>query len=154
MKHIEYNLFTVYSVIWMANAPGLKNSQSRTGQTEVYIPHSIYSLTIYSQHWDYLISTIFADGNTILTTADNIDHLLQTLKHESELAVKWFTDNQMVVNPDKFQAMILQNSKNSKNYEPAKLEIGRAEIETKNAVKLLGITMDNKLNIEEHISEL
>ena len=96
----------------------------------------------------------FADGNTILTTADNIDHLLQTLKHESELAVKWFTDNQMVVNPDKFQAMILQNSKNSKNYEPAKLEIGRAEIETKNTVKLLGITMDNKLNIEEHISEL
>ena len=62
--------------------------------------------------------------------------------------------HQMVVNPDKFQAMILQNSKNSKNYEPAKLEIGRAEIETKNAVKLLGITMDNKLNIEEHISEL
>ena len=48
MKHIEYNLFTVYSVIWMANAPGLKNSQSRTGQTGVYIPYSIYSLTIYS----------------------------------------------------------------------------------------------------------
>ena len=65
----------------------------------------------------------FADDNTILTTADNIDHLLQTLKHESELAVKWFTDNQMVVNPDKFQAMILQNSKTSKNYEPAKLEL-------------------------------
>ena len=62
--------------------------------------------------------------------------------------------HQMVVNPDKFQAMILQNSKNSKNYESAKLEIGRAEIETKNTVKLLGITMDNKLNIEEHISEL
>ena len=33
-----------------------------------------------------------------------------TLKHESELAVKWFTENQMIVNPDKFQAMILQNS--------------------------------------------
>ena len=32
----------------------------------------------------------FADGNTILTTADNIDYLLLTLKHESELAVKWF----------------------------------------------------------------
>ena len=31
--------------------------------------------------------------------------------------------HQMVVNPDKFQAMILQNSKNSKNYEPAKLEL-------------------------------
>ena len=96
----------------------------------------------------------FADGNTISTTPDNIDHLLLTLKHESELAVKWFTENQVVVNPDKFQAMILQNSRNSKNYAPIKLEIGSAKIETKNTVKLLGITIDNKLNFEGHISEL
>ena len=43
----------------------------------------------------------------------------------------------MIVNPDKFQAIILQNSRNSKNYEPVKLEIGNAKIETKNTVKLL-----------------
>ena len=45
----------------------------------------------------------FADDNTISTSPDNIDHLLLTLKHESELAVKWFTKNQIIVNPDKFQ---------------------------------------------------
>ena len=78
-----------------------------------------------------------------------------TLKHESELSVKWFTENQMIVNPDKFQAMILQNSRNSKNYEPVKLEIESAKIETKNTVKLLGITIiNNKLNFEKHTSEL
>ena len=38
----------------------------------------------------------------------------------------------MIVNPDKLQAMILQNSRNSKNYETVKLEIGSAKIETKN----------------------
>ena len=81
----------------------------------------------------------FVDDNTISTTVDNIDHLLRTLKHESELAVKWFTDNQMIVNPDKFQLMTLQNSRNSKNYKPVKLEIGSAKIETKNTAKLLGI---------------
>ena len=96
----------------------------------------------------------FADDNSISTTSDNIDHLLLTLKHEWELAVKWFKDNQMIVNPDKFQAMILQNSRNTKNYEPVKLEIGSTKIETKNTVKLLRITIDNKLNFEEHISEL
>ena len=47
----------------------------------------------------------FADGNSISKTADNIDHMLLTLKHETELAVKWFKDNQMIVNPDKFQAI-------------------------------------------------
>ena len=60
----------------------------------------------------------------------------------------------MIVNPDKFQAMVLQNSRNSNNYEPVNLEIEGAKTETKNTVKLLGITIDNKLNFEEHISEL
>ena len=44
----------------------------------------------------------------------------------------------MTVNPDKCQAVILQNCKNSKNYEPVKLEIESAKIETKSTVKLLG----------------
>ena len=60
----------------------------------------------------------------------------------------------MIVNPDKFQAMVLQNSRNSNNYEPVNLEIEGAKTETKNTVKLLGITIDNKLNFEEHTSEL
>ena len=96
----------------------------------------------------------FADDNTISTTADNIDHPLLTLKYVLELAVKWFQGNQMIVNPDKFEAMILQNSRNSKNYESVKLELGSAKIDTKNAVKLLGITIDNLLNFKDHISEL
>ena len=51
----------------------------------------------------------------------------------------------MILNPDKSQAMILQNYRNSKNYEPVKLEIKSAKIETKNTVKLLGITIDDRL---------
>ena len=96
----------------------------------------------------------FADDNTISAIADNVHHLILTLKHESELAVKWFTENQIIVNSDKFQAMILQNSRNSKNCEPNELEIKIVKIETKNTLELLGITIDKKLNFEEHMSEL
>ena len=49
----------------------------------------------------------FADDNTISAEASNIDSLLKILKEESESAVKWFKDNSMIVNPDKFQAIIL-----------------------------------------------
>ena len=59
----------------------------------------------------------------------------------------------MIVNPDKFQAMILQNSGHSKNYDPVKLEIGSVKILIKNKVKVLGITIDSRLNFEEHISD-
>ena len=73
---------------------------------------SILSPILFNIFLNDLLSTLklsdffnFADDNTISATADNIDH-------ESELVVKWFTENQMIVNPDKFQAMILQNSRN------------------------------------------
>ena len=59
---------------------------------------------------------------------------IENYRPVSQLAVKWFTENQMIVNPDKFQAMILQNSRNSKNHEPVKLEIESAKIKTKNTV--------------------
>ena len=122
---------------------------------------SVLGPILFNKFLKDLLSTLklsdlfnFADDNTISATADNFDHLLLTLKHESELAVKWFTDNQMLVNPDKFQEMILPNSRNSKNYGPVKSETESEKIETKNTVKLLGITIDNKLNFEEHICEL
>ena len=59
----------------------------------------------------------------------------------------------MNVNPHKFQAMILQSSKNRKHFEPIKLEIKKAKTEVTNIVKLLGITIDDTLNFQEHISE-
>ena len=105
---------------------------------------SILGPILFNIFFNDLLSTLklshlfnITDDNTILTTADNIDYMLLALKHELELAVKWFTENQMIGNPDKFQAIILQNSRNSKNYEPVKLEIGRAKIETKNTVKIV-----------------
>ena len=73
----------------------------------------------------------FAHDNTISATDDNIDHLLLTLKYESELALKWFKEDQMIVNQDIFQTMALQNSRNSKNYEPVKLELGVQKLKQK-----------------------
>ena len=38
------------------------------------------------------------------------DTLLETLKDESQSAVNWFRNNNMIVNPDKFNLMLLQKS--------------------------------------------
>ena len=46
----------------------------------------------------------------------------------------------MIANHHKFQAIILQSSKNVK-HKPIKLEIEKAKIEATNTLKLLGITI-------------
>ena len=48
----------------------------------------------------------FADDNTI-ATSDSVDDLIIDLHKESENAIDWFRLNKMVVNPDKFQSIII-----------------------------------------------
>ena len=48
----------------------------------------------------------FANDNTIYAKRD-INELLRSLEKESEVAIKWFSDNNMIVNPKKFQAITI-----------------------------------------------
>jgi len=94
----------------------------------------------------------FCDTVPKIKNANNIEDLLKILQEESELAVKWFRDNNMIVNPDKFQAIILQ--KGNKEHENKTLAIENIEISTTKSVELLGLTIDDRLTFEEHISTL
>ena len=53
----------------------------------------------------------FTDDNSISVASKNRDTLLETLNNKSESPVNWFRINDMIVNPDKFQLMLLQTSK-------------------------------------------
>ena len=63
-----------------------------------------------------------------------MSNLIQTLEKESKTAVGWFNQNKMIVNPDKFQAMLLE--KRNGNNQPC-LQINNQTIKTTNSVKLL-----------------
>ena len=57
-----------------------------------------------------------------------------------------------IVNPSKFQAIVLQKGNNNNNTNT--LNIKKILINTSKSVKLLGITTDKKLNFEENNSVL
>ena len=61
-------------------------------------------------------------------------------------------DNNMIVNPKKFQAIII-NRPNRSNHNWY-LTINNAEIKSKESVTILGIEIDNKLNFEKHVSTI
>ena len=58
----------------------------------------------------------------------------------------------MIVNPDKFQSMII--SSNKKGLSKSVLSINGVELTMESSVKLLGVEIDNKLNFEKHISNI
>ena len=94
----------------------------------------------------------FADDNTISSFAKTFAKLKEILESESECAIEWFTRNGMLVNPDKFKAFV--TDKERTNYTNEKIQISNEDIQIVPSVKLLGITIDNRLNFNEHISSI
>ena len=75
------------------------------------------------------------------------------MEEESESAVKSLKENNMIVNPDMFQALILKKGNKIKKTNNI-LNIENITIGTTKSLELLAETIDSKLNFEEHISVL
>ena len=94
----------------------------------------------------------FADDNSISDAARTIPDLIKSLENESTNAIEWFRSNDMIVNPDKFQAIIF--NRNPGNENAYTLKFDNTEIQTSSEVLLLGIEIDNNLNFKKHIHQL
>ena len=94
----------------------------------------------------------FADDNAITYTSESLEDLVKTLEKESEKATEWFRINSMIVNPGKFQAIIIDR-KGQKN-NPTEFKIDNKIINSEESVKSLGLEIDSKLNFDKHISKL
>ena len=55
----------------------------------------------------------------------------------------------MIVNPDKFQAIVIK--RNNKMKDSYSLNINQEVINSENYVRLLGVEIDNKLSFEKNI---
>ena len=83
----------------------------------------------------------FAEENTILTYSKDLQGLIENLESASSYPIKWFTINCMIVNPGKFQSIIIQRSKGKIN--PQSLIINSNSIKS-SGVKLLCNEIDNQ----------
>jgi hypothetical protein len=92
----------------------------------------------------------YADDNTIVCCNSNLDDLVDSLSNDSNIAVKWFTNNGMQANPEKFQSIISHRSIRTFKH----ISVGDVIIQPQNSVKLLGIIFDVDLSFNEHIDTL
>ena len=91
----------------------------------------------------------FADDSTIHSWAKSVNDVIENLQSNVKIALKWFKDNQMMPKTGKFQFMILR-----KNTINISIVIDNKTIESSKSVKLLGLTIYNKLNFGIHINNI
>ena len=75
------------------------------------------------------------------------------MKEDTNIAIKWFTDNFMKVNPEKFQMMLMKLSL-CRTELPTSLEINGVHIERQSSVKLLGIVIDENLRFDQQVRNM
>ena len=116
--------------------------------------------------------TNFADDNTIDACCTKIESAIKLLEKDILIALTWFKDNALVVNPGKFQLMFL-GLKDKLSYcleipntdtefkhgikflSQFSLNVsGNIIIKSRSNVKLLGVTIDDKLKFNLHVEKM
>ena len=92
----------------------------------------------------------FADDNTLYRGGTELSSILENLKHNIKITLKWFRITSLKANPRKFQFMIL----GKKQCNKVKLKINSVVINESDTVELLRVSIDNILTFNEHINNL
>ena len=72
--------------------------------------------------------------------------MLETLEHNSELAISWFEMNYLKLNTDKCHLSVSGNK-----IRQMWAKLGRDIVWESNDIKLLGITLNIKLKFDKHV---
>ena len=94
----------------------------------------------------------FADDNALSAWWEMISTLIDPLESESIIVINWYVKNEMIINPDKFQAILIDGKKSS--LTEISLTIDNQTIKLVPSVELLRIHLDDKLNFNLHISNI
>ena len=82
-------------------------------------------------------------------TKKNLAELIEKLERNSELDIRQFEDNYIKLNTGKCHLLISDDK-----YEHQWTRIGKDMVQEENKVKLSGITIDNELIFDSHISNI
>ena len=94
----------------------------------------------------------FSDDSTISAAENTVEKPISALEQDSQAVIDWFKINEIIVNPDKFQVIVVK--KNSRKKDSYALNINNQTINSGNSVKLLGIEIDNTRSFNKYISTL
>ena len=92
----------------------------------------------------------YSDDSTLYTSDKSISNIINSLSHDFTISSKWFYNNFMVLNPDKCSFMLLGVDTEFQT----NLECGNETLKNSKQEKVLGVTIDKKLNFALHLSNI
>ena len=97
---------------------------------------------------------IFADDTSIFITGKNIHQVINISENIMSLVNKWFTANKLTLSTDKSSFIIFKTAQSQQTNIPDELYFDSKYIRRENTVKYLGLTFDQHLNWNTHITNM
>ena len=91
--------------------------------------------------------TNYADDNTPYSTGNGIHNIISDLEQSSDILSKWYIDNYLKTNPDKYHVLLSETTETQFIVENAPIASSCCE-------KLLGIKINYKLSFEPNVESL
>ena len=98
--------------------------------------------------------SMFADDSTLYHSNDNAQELEDKLNADFMIVHQWLIAHKLCLNIEKTQFIIIGLPKQFKKFENVKISYNNKLIKQSTTIKLLGVTLDSKLNWNKHISNL
>ena len=108
--------------------------------------YNIYSNDLFFFLTIHIIN--FADDNSPFTCDESIPKVLNNLESESEILLQWINDNSLKANPDKFHLLL------STKDPTLSIKVRGFDISNEESGELLGVTLNNDLSFDEHVSDI
>ena len=112
--------------------------------------YNVHSNDILSLMSRYCTIHNYADDNTIAACGQTPADVISKLEFSTEIMIKWFKDNYMRINPDKFQFIMFDKY----GSEMHKMRVDDTMLTSQAVVKLLGINIDRHLTFSDHVNTL
>jgi len=101
----------------------------------------------------HIIPRLFADDTCLVIHESNTQTLEETINDELQKVYEWTKANKITINPPKSKALINPPKANI-NVPRVEVYLNNTVLDIKDNVKYLGITIDNRINFENHIKVL
>ena len=95
--------------------------------------------------------SMYADDHQIYVAKETIESVEKILVENGKKMTKWYQDNLLKVNCDKYQAMVLGSQKDARKVD---MDICGEKVEQTQSIKILGVNLDENLNFSYHIGEI
>ena len=92
----------------------------------------------------------YADDNHICHDSVNLELLKDHIENDALMAMNCFNRNQTTANADKFQSILLSRGSTG----DFRVNVGGHDLHRDNTLKILGVTLDDKLNFKTHIQNI